>query len=393
MFYLINKFRTFFMRSFFFVGIVLALIFLVACTPNFIRPEVYNLQTQKLIPQEKPIAVISSFNINVPRDHFYSVSNLDSVRTNFANAIYNSGQFKKVYTYLPLGLDSLRSQDIIYFDITLSPEFTQDINWLFSFPMVFTSGLWPLQPRKGEVKISAKSVVQRGSTTLKVLEFYESEPFDMTWYGLYRQWHVQNIVKEVYTKLHTRLSSLVSDNIQFGGLQEPISGIDPNPFSNQVAQLQDSLNNAPVNSMIISAAPEPLHLNSKSNVAVLELAGESITKSEASTLTMKLSGELMESGRYNIMERSQMNSILLEQGFQQTGCVSDACMVEMGQLIGVDKLVAGSVGRVGDVWLISLRLIDVQTGMILKSSNHEIKGDISLLLTEGIRKAVAKLNY
>ena len=43
-----------------------------------------------------------------------------------------------------------------------------------------------------------------------------------------------------------------------------------------------------------------------------------------------------------------MEDILKEQGFQQTGCTSDECVVEVGKIIGVQQMVGGSISKVGN---------------------------------------------
>ena len=59
-----------------------------------------------------------------------------------------------------------------------------------------------------------------------------------------------------------------------------------------------------------------------------------------------------------------MVEILKEQGFQQTGCVSNECVVEIGALLGVQQMISGSIGRVGETYTIDIELISVQTGEI-----------------------------
>jgi ribosomal protein L12E/L44/L45/RPP1/RPP2 len=77
------------------------------------------------------------------------------------------------------------------------------------------------------------------------------------------------------------------------------------------------------------------------------------------------------------MEREQMQEILKEQGFQQSGaCTNEACMVEIGQLLGVEQLVTGSLGKVGSMFLVNMRIIDVKTAKIMKVVSVDIKGSI-----------------
>jgi hypothetical protein len=122
----------------------------------------------------------------------------------------------------------------------------------------------------------------------------------------------------------------------------------------------------------------------KINVALLDLDAINIPSGEAAVLTEQLRGELLFTEKYTIVERDKMTEILNEQGFQQTGCSSNECAVEIGQLVGVDKIFAGSIGRISDLYVITLRLIDVREGKILLQVKEEIEGDLKAVLRIGI---------
>ncbi|MBD3239473.1 MAG: hypothetical protein GF331_02735 [Chitinivibrionales bacterium] len=118
-------------------------------------------------------------------------------------------------------------------------------------------------------------------------------------------------------------------------------------------------------------------------VAVKEFEGRGLSESEATTLTDVFSSYLIETGRFRIMERAQMNEILKEQGFQRSGaCTDAACMVEMGQLLGVESIVTGSVGKLGETYTVSARLVSVETGEIVHTVSKFHKGEIDQLLTD-----------
>jgi len=129
--------------------------------------------------------------------------------------------------------------------------------------------------------------------------------------------------------------------------------------------------------------------NTITPVAVNELTGTELTSGELTTLSNRLRSELIKTGQFKVMERAEMNAILAEQGFQQSGACDEAsCVVEVGRLLGVQKIAAGSVGRIGtDFYTISLRLIDVSTGEISKSADYDFTGELSGLLTTGLEKA------
>jgi TolB-like protein len=116
----------------------------------------------------------------------------------------------------------------------------------------------------------------------------------------------------------------------------------------------------------------------KTNIAVINMKNASgVTSGEIEVISDRLRGELFNTGKVNVMERDQMQEILKEQGFQQSGaCTNEACMVEIGQLLGVEQLVTGSLGKVGSMFLVNLRVIDVKTAKIMKVVSEDIKGDI-----------------
>ncbi|KAA3610332.1 MAG: DUF2380 domain-containing protein [Calditrichaeota bacterium] len=115
-------------------------------------------------------------------------------------------------------------------------------------------------------------------------------------------------------------------------------------------------------------------------IAVLDLQGEGVSKSAAKTLTDRLRSKLVNTGAFHVLERDQMDEILGEQGFQQSGCVSDECLVEIGRLVGVEQMVGGSIGKIGQTYTLDLRIIDVQTGRIMKTVSEDYRGDADGLL-------------
>ena len=127
-------------------------------------------------------------------------------------------------------------------------------------------------------------------------------------------------------------------------------------------------------------------------LAVNNLTGHGLTESEVLTLTDVLRSRLMETGKFKVMERSEMETILKEQAFQNSGaCTEEACIVEMGQLLGIEQILAGSIGQVGKAYSINVRIISVKSGEILKSVSHNYTGPIENLLTSEINVVAKKI--
>ncbi len=123
---------------------------------------------------------------------------------------------------------------------------------------------------------------------------------------------------------------------------------------------------------------------SKANVAVITIKNTSgVTAGETEVISDRLRDELFTTGKVNVMERDQMQEVLKEQGFQQSGaCNNEQCMVEMGQMLGVQQLITGSLGKIGSMFLVNLRVIDVKTATIVKVVEVDVKGELEDLVTK-----------
>ncbi len=135
------------------------------------------------------------------------------------------------------------------------------------------------------------------------------------------------------------------------------------------------------------ACLELLNAQQAQSLAILDLEARGISTIEAVSLTDRLRSELVKTGGVTVVERGQMEQVLTEQDFQLAGCTSNECAVEIGQLLGVTSMVAGSIGRVGSTYSIDIRTIDVQTSTITQSITRDYQGRIDGLLAEMVHVA------
>lgn len=121
--------------------------------------------------------------------------------------------------------------------------------------------------------------------------------------------------------------------------------------------------------------------------AVLRFESARIDSADLDVLRDALSVELQNSRRIRVMERTQISRILAEQQFQSSGaCDRSECAVEVGRILSVDDVVLGSVGKIGESWSVTLRLVSVQTGEVVASARDTRSGSIESLLSESIPK-------
>lgn len=126
--------------------------------------------------------------------------------------------------------------------------------------------------------------------------------------------------------------------------------------------------------------------NELPTVAVLDFEGKGISKQIASSLTDRLATELGNTDAVILVERKQLERILEEQGLQQSGCTSQECVAEVGQLLGVQFMVSGSINKLGETFTIDAKMFSVETGenTMTVSKTHKGKIDELIPLMENI---------
>jgi TolB-like protein len=124
----------------------------------------------------------------------------------------------------------------------------------------------------------------------------------------------------------------------------------------------------------------------KLNVAVLDFVARApVTPDEAATFSDVFTSQLIQSGEFEVLERNQIQALLKEQNFQQSGlCDQVECMVETGKLLKVQRMFAGTVGRLGTLYNINIRVVNVETGKIELDRTRQYEGRIETLASDVI---------
>ena len=120
----------------------------------------------------------------------------------------------------------------------------------------------------------------------------------------------------------------------------------------------------------------------KPTIAILDFESQVIEDSDVKTLSERMRTEIGNTNAVRLIERKAVEKIMAEQGFQQSGCTSDECAAEVGQLLGVQFMISGAIGKMGDKYTIDCKMFSVETGETVRAKNATFEGDISGLLIE-----------
>ncbi|MCD6413433.1 MAG: conjugal transfer protein TraF [Elusimicrobia bacterium] len=124
----------------------------------------------------------------------------------------------------------------------------------------------------------------------------------------------------------------------------------------------------------------------KTNIAVAEFeARPPLGQSDAAFISEFIRTDLINSGLFNVVEKNNMNKILVEQGFQQTGCSDADCAAKMGKILNVKSIIVGSCGKLLGKYVVTMNAVDVGTGKITYSDNITVEKD------DQLRESISKM--
>lgn len=134
--------------------------------------------------------------------------------------------------------------------------------------------------------------------------------------------------------------------------------------------------------VIVTSFVFPMTLRASSkiiNIAVLDFNGKNVSAADASIVTDFVRTELVKSGKYNVIDKYNMDKILSETSFQQSGCTETDCAVQIGKILNVNKMVVGTLSKLEGTYYITTNVVDVQTGKIEMSETKKCKSADQLM--------------
>jgi hypothetical protein len=76
-----------------------------------------------------------------------------------------------------------------------------------------------------------------------------------------------------------------------------------------------------------------------------------------------------------VVDRANLDKVRAEQGFQESGEVSDDSAKSIGQMVGAGAIVTGSLSNIGTLYRLTLKAIDVEKAVVAVSFPADITND------------------
>jgi len=120
----------------------------------------------------------------------------------------------------------------------------------------------------------------------------------------------------------------------------------------------------------------------KTRIAVLDfdVKSKNIDEEAGAVLADAFGYQLHQFQCYDVINRDYMKKILNEQGFQLSGVTTADDAEVLGQILDVQKLVTGSVGKLGNTFTLTIVLVDVATAREEHSEFKRVSGKIDAVL-------------
>ncbi len=119
---------------------------------------------------------------------------------------------------------------------------------------------------------------------------------------------------------------------------------------------------------------------SKPVISVLDFETKDLAESEMKGIISRLSSALFQTGDFNVIDISQREAILNELEFSLSGCADDSCMLEVGKMLSAEAIVVGTISHIGSSFLLSAKLLETESGIILNTADGTYGNIDDLLL-------------
>jgi plastocyanin/TolB-like protein len=106
-------------------------------------------------------------------------------------------------------------------------------------------------------------------------------------------------------------------------------------------------------------------------VAMLDLEAINCDKAIARAISETVRTEVVTSYSFTVAERAQIDRVMEELAFQQSGIVDANSAVELGRIVGANYVCIGSVNQIAGSYSIAVRFISVETGIAVGAAMEQ----------------------
>jgi WD40 repeat protein len=142
-----------------------------------------------------------------------------------------------------------------------------------------------------------------------------------------------------------------------------VSGMEGYQRFSSSSQIKSATSSGFGSSMKLTTPEAPLIQFGEKKIAVMYFDSPGLSEDIAKTTSYLLEGKLGNSPFVELIERNQINSVLSELNYQMSGLTTSAA-VEVGKHLNAQYILVGSINKLGNLLIITVKLVNVETAQI-----------------------------
>lgn len=145
-------------------------------------------------------------------------------------------------------------------------------------------------------------------------------------------------------------------------------------------------------SVVLAQAREKPRAAKVTQVAFFQLEVAGVEAKVSTIVSDAIIAELSKMSDIKVIGSKEIDAMLsFEQKKQMTGCTDASCMVAIGGALGVDKIVTGNIGKLGESHVFNLKLLDIRSATMERLFNKRLKGGSEEAFLDLVPEALATL--
>ena len=118
-------------------------------------------------------------------------------------------------------------------------------------------------------------------------------------------------------------------------------------------------------------------------IAILSIQSKSVTQENLDRLSDFIADEFEKQSHTRVLFIDDIRSLLQAEGRQNLlNCYTDSCISLIGKYAGIDAVILGGLGQIGNSYMFNLKMVDVLRNKTLTRVNTTVTGDVGGILTE-----------
>lgn len=101
-------------------------------------------------------------------------------------------------------------------------------------------------------------------------------------------------------------------------------------------------------------------------IAILTFEAKGMSQDVADVCLNSLSNSLANLDYITLIERKQIEKVVAEQRFQNTDLADESTSIQVGKLLGADRVLLCGIGKLGSSMVLTARILHVETGKVIR---------------------------